>query len=495
MKRYFNKIVLPMSVALLGVSCSADFLDPEVDRYLTQERKEELKAESPESVALLVQGSLNGIYNNSVKSVSPDTGHDHFGLKAFHLATDLTGQDVVQDVHHWFGFDYNFENRLATYRRVRVMWRYFYRQVSAVNIIMQDYFAEEPTTELLKQKQAEAKGIRGIAYYYLVNLYQQTYKGNESAPGVPLVLSTTDENMPRVPVQKVYEQIISDLTFSVENNEVTEDKKDVDKAVAAAYLAKVYAAMEDWVNVEKYAKIASDAALFTSSSDVEAGKWDIGMPSWLWGFDITGETTTLYASFYAHIDNTVPGYTGSLGIYKSIYSALYDKISATDVRKKIFIHKDMFPAIAAKYSELPNYANIKFVTQGDFTGDYCFLRKEDPYLLLVESYVEQNKLTEARAALREFMSNRDNSYDEMVFTTQEALREEVRLQRRIELWGEGSSFFDFKRWKIGVDRKVPADNNHRSKLVVPAGDAKWVYQIPQAEIDANSNINSGDQNP
>ncbi|ATA68038.1 RagB/SusD family nutrient uptake outer membrane protein [Capnocytophaga cynodegmi] len=492
MKRYINKIVFPV-VALVGISCSGDFLDPEVDRYLTQERKEELKAESPDAVALLVQGSLNGIYNNSVKSVTPDTGHDHFGLKAFHLATDLTGQDMVQQVHHWFGFDYNFGNRLADYRRVRTMWRFFYRQISAVNIIMQDYFEGEPSTELLKQKRAEARGIRGIAYYHLINLYQQTYKGNENAPGVPLVLLTTDENMPRVPVQKVYDQIIEDLTFSVENNVVTDDKKDVDKAVAAAYLAKTYAAMEDWANVEKYAKIASDAAPFTSSGDVESGKWDIGTPSWLWGFDISGTTTTLYASLYSHLDNTVDGYAGGLGIYKNIYSDLYDKIANTDVRKKIFINKDLFPAIADKYKNLPKYANIKFVTPGDFTGDYCFLRKEDPYLLMVEAYVEQNRLVEARTALKALMDNRDATYDDTKFTTQEALREEVRLQRRIELWGEGTSFFDLKRWKLGVDRKSPDGNNHRTQIVVPAGDPRWVYQIPKVEVEANPNL--GAQNP
>ncbi len=492
-KRYFNKIVLPITVALFGVSCSGDFLDPEVDRYLTGERKDELKAESPESVVLLIQGSLNGVYNDGVKTVAPETTHDAFGLKAIHLATDLTGQDMVQQVHHWFGFDYNFENREAPYRRTRTMWRFFYRQIAAANIIIQDYFEQEPTTEVLKQKLAETRAIRGIAYFNLVNLFQQTYKGNETAPGVPLVLLTTDENKPRVPVQDVYAQIISDLEYAVENNVVTEDKKDADKAVAAAFLAKAYAAMEDWANVEKYAEIASSSAPFTSSAEVAAGKWDIGMSSWLWGFDITGETTTLYASFYAHIDNTVPGYTGSLGIYKNIYSGLYDQISDTDVRKKLYINDALFPDIASKYGSLPKYANVKFVTAGDFTGDYCYLRKEDPYLLLVEAYVEQNKLAEARTALKQLMTYRDDSYDETAFVTQDDLRTEVRLQRRIELWGEGTSFFDLKRWKTGVDRNVPAGNNHRTKISVPAGNLKWAYQIPQTEIDANPNI--GAQNP
>lgn len=488
MKKYFNRWILFLGVSLVGVSCSKDFLDPEVDRYLTGDRKEELKSESPEAVALLIQGSLNGVYNDATKLVTPYTNHDTFGFKAFHLALDLTGQDMVQATHHHFGFDYNLDNNNAPYRRNTAMWRYFYRQVAATNIIIQDYFAETPTEEALKQKYAETRGVRGIAYYHLINLYQQTYKGNETALGVPLVLKTTDENLPRATVQEVYNQIIEDLTYSVDNNVVTESKKDVDKAVAAAYLAKTYAAMEDWVNVERYAQIAADSAPFTPQGDVEAGKWDIGMASWLWGFDITAETTGLYASFYSHIDNTIKGYP-SLGVYKSIYSDLYNSIRATDVRKKIFKNSTLFPDIASKYSALPEYASLKYITAADFTGDYCFLRKEDPHLLLAEAYVEQNRLTDAQNALNDLVkTNRDASYDATVFTTQDDLRAEVRLQRRIELWGEGTSYFDLKRWKLGIDRTVPAGNNHRTQISLPAGDLKWVYKIPQTEIESNPNI-------
>lgn len=483
------KIIIFFITVIAFSSCTKDFFDANENQFLTNERKEELKKESPESVVKLVQGSLNGVYNNNV---AYQERHDDFGLKAFHLAGDLTGIDMVQTKHHWFGFDYNVDNNKAPYRRTRTFWGVFYRQISSANIIIQDYFAEPVESEVLKRKEAETKALRGIAYYYLVNLYQQTYKGNENKAGVPLVLSPLDENMPREKVQKVYDQIIEDLTYAVENNVVTDDKKDADKAVAAAYLAKTYAAMEKWDKVAEYAKIASDAAPLTSASTVESGKWDIGSSSWLWGFDITGETTTLYASFYSHMDNTIKGYAGALQVYKSIYSNLYDKIGDTDVRKKLYINADLFPDVAKSYSQLPKYANIKFITSGDFTGDYCYIRTEDPYLLLIEANVELNNLTEARRLLSSFMALRDSNYDVEKFDTQSKLRDEVRLQRRIELWGEGTSFYDIKRWKLGIDRTVEG-SNHRTKIKVPAGDKKWVYQIPQREMDSNPNI--GDQNP
>jgi hypothetical protein len=68
------------------------------------------------------------------------------------------------------------------------------------------------------------------------------------------------------------------------------------------------------------------------------------------------------------------------------------------------------------------------------------------------------------------------------------------LHRRIELWGEGFSLNDYKRWKIGINR---TGSNHRSDalIVLPAGDKKFFYMIPQREFDTNSALTSADQNP
>ena len=156
------------------------------------------------------------------------------------------------------------------------------------------------------------------------------------------------------------------------------------------------------------------------------------------------------------------------------------------MRKKLYINSTLFPTIADRYG-LPDYANVKYVTDQRFLSDYCFIRIEDPFFLYVEALVEQNDLTTAKTTLEDFMrSYRDPSYT-LTATTQAAMREEVRTQRRIELWGEGTSFFDFKRWHLGVDRNE-AGSNHTFMIRVPAGDKRWVYQIPQDEIEANSLI-------
>ena len=484
MKKY---ILSAAFLSLLITACSKSDFDPKVNEYLTDQRKEELKADV-QTKANLLQVELNGIYNNNVALQSGD--HDSFGLKSIHLSSDLTGLDMVQASYHWFGHDYYFNMRNATYTRTSFMWSFLYRQISAINKVLADYFTETPTEQVLYQKYAELKSLRAIYYFYLVNLYQQSYKGNETKLGVPLMLKPTDSKLPRATVAEVYRQMEEDLSVVDDARfTITESKEDVDKAVAAAYFAKVYAHKEEWAKVAQYAQIVLNASDFnyTSMAEVQGAKWDISNTSWLWGYDITQQTTSSFGSFYSHIDNTITqGYAGGSGAYKNMYSNLYAKIADTDVRKKIYINSTLFPTIADRYG-LPDYANVKYATDQRFLSDYCFIRIEDPFFLYVEALVEQNNLSAAKTALEDFMHDyRDPSYT-LTATTQAAMRDEVRIQRRIELWGEGTSFFDFKRWHLGVNRNE-AGSNHTFMITVPAGDKRWVYQIPQDEIEANSLI-------
>lgn len=496
MKKYI-KIILAGVISLSFAACSSDYLDAEVDEFLTKEEIDSLKT-SPEVAEKIVDGALTGIYGTLVDyQLNGNTSHDYFGLKAVHLATDLSGLDVVQDQHHWFGFDYDFDNRFENYRRTRLMWALFYKVISSSNIILADYLPQDPQEADLKALVAKTLSLRGISYYYLVNLYQQTYMGNEDKPGVPLVLSPLDENMPRAKVSEVYKQLISDLRYGVEHGTVTSDKKDADKLVAAAFLAKAYAHKEQWDSVAYYANIATEGAQLMGASQYEKGLGDIANSEWLWGYDINAQTTTLYASFYSHADNTIGGYGGALRITKSIFSGLFDKIDERDVRAKLFVDSMRFPTIAKNYfpqhtAAESKYIGLKYQTPQDFSGDYCFIRVADPYLLLAEAYIEQNKLEEGRTTLESIIKERFSDYTTSAFTTQEQLREEVRLQRRIELWNEGTSFFDLKRWKVDVLRDV-SGSNHRTKKNINAGADDFVYQIPIGEMEANQNIT--EQNP
>ena len=498
MKKEIKKIASMALLSVLFVGCAKDFFDPEVNEYLTDQRKKELQGNAKNKKQLL-EIELRGIYNNN--AATQNSNHDGFGLKAVDAGFDHTGLDLVQASRSWFIFDYNFDNKKANFRRPAFVWNFLYKQISSINTVLADYFPTAPDTNTeqeVYQKYGELKTMRAIFYYYLVNTFAKTYVGNQGSLGVPLMLNPGDDKLPRATVQQVYDQMLSDLKPVVDDArfQITPDNKaDADKAVGAAYLAKIYACQGNWPEVQRYALVATegDRPSLTSSADVQAGKWDISMNSWLWGFDITQETNTYWNSFYANMDNSIPSSYAGGGAFKLIYSNLYAKIGDQDVRKKLYINETLFPDIAAKYRamnpHLPKYANVKYVTNTDFTSDYCYLRREDPYLLYIEALVENNLLDEAKAALEYLVKDNreDTAYNLSALTTQQQLREEVRLQRRIELWGEGTSFFDWKRWKTGINR-YEAGSNHLLKVEVPAESEKWTYQIPKAEMESNPNM-------
>ena len=66
------------------------------------------------------------------------------------------------------------------------------------------------------------------------------------------------------------------------------------------------------------------------------------------------------------------------------------------------------------------------------------------------------------------------------------LLEEVKLYRRIELWGEGFDWFDLKRWKEPLVRHTYADGGNFitdfAVTITPDQKNEWTFQIPNPEV-------------
>ena len=70
-----------------------------------------------------------------------------------------------------------------------------------------------------------------------------------------------------------------------------------------------------------------------------------------------------------------------------------------------------------------------------------------------------------------------------------ALINEILLQRRIELWGEGHRFFDLKRTNAALNRNgTNAIASVTLLFDVAPGDVRWEFLIPRREINANPAI-------
>ena len=78
--------------------------------------------------------------------------------------------------------------------------------------------------------------------------------------------------------------------------------------------------------------------------------------------------------------------------------------------------------------------------------------------------------------------------------SEQDFQDEVWLQRRMEIWGEGFSLFDILRLKKPVVRKNT--NYDPSVQYNSAAEAQiLIYRIPQCEMETNSGISDTDNNP
>jgi hypothetical protein len=82
-------------------------------------------------------------------------------------------------------------------------------------------------------------------------------------------------------------------------------------------------------------------------------------------------------------------------------------------------------------------------------------------------------------------------------STQQAFLDEIWFQRRIELWGEGFSYFDMMRFQKGIDR-VGAGYDVTLVYQVAANDPVLIYEIIQSEAENNpliGNVSNGAVKP
>ena len=127
-------------------------------------------------------------------------------------------------------------------------------------------------------------------------------------------------------------------------------------------------------------------------------------------------------------------------------------------------------------------------------NDIPLMRVEEMYLILAEAQAMAGDAAAGAATLQNFVTTyRDPSYV-CNAKTAEAVQNAVWMQRRIELWGEGFSYFDIMRLKKGVDRRG-AGFQAMYVYNIPAGDPALILRLPQAEIEGNIALKEEDNNP
>lgn len=293
-------------------------------------------------------------------------------------------------------------------------------------------------------------------------------------------------------VSEVYGQIIKDIEESIVllDSFARPSRAQIDQRTAKAIAAEVFLQTGDYVKAGKYAAEGKQGiALMTEDDYTTTGFSNINNPEVIWGFHNNVSTMSIgnyYASFFSMFDNTNEGYAGAAQIRKLIDKRLYEAIPATDYRKKVFNgSQNASYTFNGKTKNYPAYVSWKFKDPSLFEGDYIYIRASSLYYIEAEALARQGREAEARQILLDITSKRDKNY---LLSSKSGIEliNEIVLQKRIELWGEGYAWFDMKRLNTPLERIYPGTNHTFGRFNLTPD--KFRFQIPNKEINNNPQI-------
>lgn len=479
-----------ISLTFFTSSCSDGFFDVEDSAYLNEKDIEKL-----DSISQIEYGKalLQGMYSSMNLYGEVWDSHEDFGYMSIMLKSDLMTDDMGMASSHQFVLDYGLQYWGQDYVKSAQNWLFFYTCIANANSVIESFDLDTQSKEV-RAMIGQAYAMRGMALFYIAQTFQQTYVGNEDAPGAPIIITEKEgeSRLNRVPLRDMYQQIDKDFetSFVYLKDWSRTNKTYIDESVAAGLYSRVCLVKNDWDGAITYANKARQGKVIYTREQLAADPFNtIESAEWMWGADITSETTTKYASFFSHICAYDTGYGGMA--HKIIDAKLYSQMGANDIRKAQFKVSGSGHTYTAQEQTFPEYTNLKFKRADNWLGDYVFMRTSEMILTEAEAYAHKGNGGKAAQVLKELMENRDPDWNKSSVTA-----DEVYQQRRLELWGEGFALFDHLRLKKGIDRNY-AGTNHLSgyRKVVPAGSWLFLYQIPIREINNNSEITPADQNP
>lgn len=486
-----------IALLLFGLTgCDKDFLEVEPTEFLTEQQVAEAAANNPDVIA----GSMSGIYTLMFQTGTggTDLDHDDFGQKGYDIYTDFLSGDMALSIstYGWYrGLTEFQDNTDFTDNTNYKPWRYYYRLIRSANSVISALGGNDAVPELDANKyiMGQAKAMRAHSYFYLSQMFATSYDPTKEI--LPIYTDPLQQNQPKSTTQDVFNLIVSDLTDAVTllDGFNRSAKNEVNKYVAEGMLAYVYALMGGNDNYLKaknlttdiianggFTLMAADEVVFTGDA-TKGGFNNVNTSGWMWGVDLTLDNGLDLVSWWGQMDAYTYSYQWA-GDRKAIDKGLFGLIPQDDVRKGQFHNVS-----TSGYYLVPLYkfydSGRKIGGQRNIITDYVYMRVAEMYLLNAETAAKSGDEATAKASLKALLSQRvpDASYVDGL--SGQNLINEIYLQTRIELWGEGKSYLAMKRNKATIVRGA----NHLSHVgeAIPYDDPKLSFVIPQSEIQNN----------
>lgn len=526
MKKTFKYIYSAAVVAALALTASSctESMDTEPQGSTLTKGELERNASS-------LDGLVKGMYSNMIQAEAITswfgaTRHYDFGYASTMMMMDNAGQDEVSpnSGYNWYSNNLRFNDRTDKSDITYFLWNQQYKNISQANAIISATESSYKDNSAAAAARGKALAMRAFCYLNLAQMYQFTYKGHEDALCVPIVKETTTDEQasdnPRATVKDVYDFIMDDLNNAVTllNGASRSGKADIDQQVAYGLRARTELVMQNWkAAADDAAKAAEGYTPLSREDAAQPGFNDISASNWIWGMDVN-ETSDIVQTGILNFPSMMSSFTGNgyspSYAYRAINSKLWNEIPSTDVRKGWWLDsKFNSPIVNPDYLintgkqvyvfsstskdddhlfalwKVP-YLNVKFGAYQNKYGnetnacDVPLMRVEEMILIQAEATAMSGDVAGGKKILEDFVRTyRDPDYT-CNATTAEGVQDAVWFQRRVELWGEGFSYFDIMRLKKPIDRRGA---NYESSVTynIPAESKIMLWIIPEDEVNNN----------
>lgn len=535
-------IIIVITCCTLGLSSCIE------ETFPTSFAIESQVAASPTALAAMVNAIPNAMVGRTYDGINSS---EYFGYPAMCIALEEMTQDVV--IAGAVGYNtLSTYARMHSpaHQRQNYPWYTQYAYIKNANDVIK-LIGNETQDKTEQTYLGIAYAFRAFYYLNLVRMFE--YKYTELCPpeneavlglGVPIVTDETTEGQaksnPRAKVEDNYSQIFADLQKAEQYLSGYDNKSNrAFPSLACVYGLYARACLERATAgvggaYEKAAEYARKAIDQSGCTPLTKDEWQdpvngfnnaSSQNSWMWGVCITPDNISMIGNdFYGLMmaEQTWTVYGWRVG--RSASRKFYEAIPYSDFRKYSWLdsvfylgsdscngqaYKLAMPAAEIRknitkangFTGFPwIYNPIKFRPAGGnysvkATGsamDFPIMRVEEMYLIEAEATAHAS-LSTAANLLNEFMSYRitDGTYSCSSKSDKlESLVDEIIFQKRVELWGEGISYYDAKRLKLGLHRGYKGINAswYNTTYDVDGVFPLWNCRIPEAEEQGNPAI-------
>jgi hypothetical protein len=369
---------------------------------------------------------------------------------------------------------------------------------------------------------AEAKVLRGYAYFNLVRLFGDVpINVNE----ITSLSQKEDIFGARKPITEVYALIVEDLQFGEANlPDKWDNANDIGRmtaGIAKAILGKVYITMagKPLGLTENFAKAADKLSEIVGPANED--KYGFGLlPDFASIFPVGNERNKEYVLTFGQFYNSSNTNANIMPFFflpfeqniSGLTYKLYELYEPTDKRRDVttipsivnandgdqLVYDKNRPGYVDATKNEPFGLERAGISYGKYdrtfrsagappwgyNTDYPHMRFSDVLLLLAEALNEAGKPGEALPIINRVRARAEASI--LTITDQAQLRDAIRKERRLELTGEHTTVFDIRRWgTLQAEIAAMTPDQIQNRDLNPYDPKYEIYPVPQQELNAN----------